>query len=86
MKVGEGEGATYLKVPFEWTDTCMLKPESSVADPSWSVVANDEAFVDLLGQVLATTPDESDRRSVQRLGPAGAARELLALAEGPPFA
>ena len=67
----------FLKVPFVWQPGCpMPAPEQRLtfraADRAW--------LEDAMGQVMASSPDASDADAVQRMGPRGAALDLLAAA------
>jgi GNAT superfamily N-acetyltransferase len=74
--------ATYWKVPFEWTSADAPREEALPAGWSWSTGEDGAAPVELVADVLASSPGPEDLRAVEELGAAEAARRTLALADG----
>jgi GNAT superfamily N-acetyltransferase len=73
----DAASATYEKVPFEWEGSKPPPDERVDESVCWLAACDDERFPGIVAQVLAASPDESDQARVERLGAAGAARDLL---------
>jgi ribosomal protein S18 acetylase RimI-like enzyme len=72
-----GEGATYWKVPFEWTSSQSLSIDAERADISWVSAESDQRFVGVVAQVLAKSTDASDVANVRLMGSLKAAHHLI---------
>jgi GNAT superfamily N-acetyltransferase len=74
--------ATYWKVPFEWTSGDAPADDPLPAGWSWSTGDEGAPPVELVADVLASSPGPEDRRAVEELGAEEAARRTLALSAG----
>jgi ribosomal protein S18 acetylase RimI-like enzyme len=73
---------TYRKIPFEWTRSLPPPDDSLPPDWAWLDGCSSPELIRLVGDVLTSSPGPEDRHAVEKLGPDGAARRILALAQG----
>jgi GNAT superfamily N-acetyltransferase len=74
--------ATYRKVPFEWTAQTAPPNDRLEEGLSWLTGLEIPEPVELVADVLASSPGPEDRRAVEMLGGEQAARRTLQLAPG----
>jgi ribosomal protein S18 acetylase RimI-like enzyme len=70
-------GATYWKVPFEWTSSKSPSLDDERADVAWASAEKDYRFIGVVAQVLAESPDASDVANVRLMGSMKAAHHLI---------
>lgn len=73
---------TYWKVPFEWTSTEPPPPDTLPTGWSWSDGDTSPPPINLVADILANSSGPEDRRAVEAVGAAEAARRILARAPG----
>ena len=73
---------TYWKVPFEWTRTAPPRDDALPTDWSWLNGRTTPEPIQLVADVLASSPGPEDRFVVEVLGAEEGARRILALAPG----
>jgi ribosomal protein S18 acetylase RimI-like enzyme len=73
---------TYWKVPFEWREPRAPVEDELPVGLSWATGGATQAPIDLVGEVLATSPGPEDQHAVSVHGREEAARHILGLASG----
>jgi ribosomal protein S18 acetylase RimI-like enzyme len=73
---------TYWKVPFEWTENSAPREDALRDGFSWASGNAVPEPLELVADVLASSPGPEDAYAVETLGPEDAARRILALAPG----
>lgn len=80
--VTSGRAPAYWRIPFEWAGDRTPRPEPDPPWVTWRLVTECLEATRLVGSVLSSSVDESDRAAVELLGADGAAMRILAPPRG----